>query len=91
MYSKIIIFFEFLLSFINFLPEKWSTYIYFKFLKFLTLYNLKWLLFYVSILLKTKNYYKTLKSLNSNKWCSEDLSINFINYISKFYPELIHT
>lgn len=73
------------------LPDSLMTYICLRIIRISIWYETKWLKFYVDQLLKTENYYLTLKNLNSNKWCSSNLAEIFITYARSHYNELVHS
>jgi len=89
-YKKIFSFIETILSFFDFLPESWATFLNLKFIKYAIWYEQKWLTFYVNQLLESDNYYQTLSHLNNNQWCPEELTKNFINYVNSYHSEMIH-
>ena len=90
MFQKISSFFSLFSPIINILPNSFANSIYLRLVKLTIWYKLKWLKHYIKILLKTKKYYQTLLLINTNTWCPDDLSKDFVDYIEHHYNELVH-
>lgn len=83
---------------INMLPRKISLFVIIMLLKYVDFrINLcdfvkkLWLLYYLNMLQKTKNYYKTLSALNTNKFVPSDLNILFIDEAQIKFSQLVHS
>jgi hypothetical protein len=63
---------------INLLPSKMGIFVIFKILDIVITNRRFWLKYYLNMLIRTNDYYKTLSALNSNKLCPKDLYLQFI-------------
>jgi hypothetical protein len=90
MYKHIINLTDDLTSIMRFLPTSLAITLYLKIIKILYFYETKLFNHYIKTLLKTKNYYFTLRLINSNNWCPDNLSASFIKYVQEYHENLIH-
>jgi hypothetical protein len=74
-----------LVKLINLLPAKMGIFIIFRIIDLIIIQRRFWLKYYLNMLTKTNDYYKTLSALNSNKLCPQDLYIQFIEDAQHLY------
>ena len=90
MYKHIITLTDKLTAIVSILPSSWAISLYLKIIRALYFYQTKLFDHYVKVFLQTEDYYYTLKLINSNDWCPEDLSLKFIKYAQENYNDLVH-
>jgi hypothetical protein len=90
MYKQILDIVDSLALITKYLPSSWSVSLYLKILKTLFWYETKLLDHYIQILLNSKDYYTTLNLINTNNWCPENFSLNFIKYVQEHHSNLVH-
>jgi len=69
---------------INMLPSRLAVFVICRLLDYATFRRKFWIKYYLNKLQKTKDYYKTLSALNSNKFVPSTLYLQFIEEAHNF-------
>jgi len=78
-----------LMKILNKLPDWLKVFIVFRMLDIDCIYRNIWLKYYLNILVKTRDYLKTLEILNSNSFCPYQLELQFIYEVRENYKEYV--
>lgn len=68
---------------INMLPSRLAVFVICRLLDYVTFRRKFWMKYYLNKLQRTKNYYKTLSALNTNKFVPSTLYLQFIEEVSQ--------
>jgi hypothetical protein len=75
---------------IGILPRSLAVFVIFRVLDWVIFKRRFWLRYYLNKLVKTGNYYKTLADLNRNRFCPNNLCLQFIEEAQEKYSDLVH-
>jgi hypothetical protein len=80
-----------LIRLINLLPVRARVFVISKIFNLIIFYRDIWMNYYMRILVRTGNYYKTLSIINSNVFAPADFYSQFIEEVRSSHKDLIHS